>query len=293
MKKLASFALAFSLASAAYAKEAAPAAEAPGAAAGHAEDHNRTGGAPTQEEAHHFCEHTAAHPRINWFNFSFDIQEEGHAKSASVKEYNEHEIEKCVESVLANGIVTEHHGERHVDAVLLDSPKLHKPDLVGTPMIASIINFLILAFLLSRLARKPLAEFLNKRHDDIKKGLEESTKRFQEAQARLAEYEQKLRSMEETRRGLIADYEEQAKREVERVRQEAEKQIAKIRSDAEREVQVAVVTAERTLRREAAEAAIKTAESILAREIGPEDRSRLLEQFITKVSSSRSLGGAA
>lgn len=253
--------------------EAAPAA--------YGEGHGGAG-APTEAEAHHFCEHEAAQPELNLFSLGY-------------KHHNEEQLHKCVEWAVANTTVHGDGAHREIEHKFLEEAGKAgvRPVLWGPPFAAALLNFAILAFLLVRLAKKPLSDMLGKRHDDIKKGLEESRKRFEEAQSRLAEYEQKLKSMEETRRSIEAQYEEQAKREVERTRQEAEKQIAKIRSDAEREIQTAIVYAEKALRREAAEAAISAAESILAREIGADDRRRLTEQFISKVSSSKQLGGAA
>jgi F-type H+-transporting ATPase subunit b len=171
----------------------------------------------------------------------------------------------------------------------------YHPVQVGPPLVAAFINFAILLFLLVKFARQPLATFLSSRHETVKRELKESAKRWDEAQARLAEYEQKLRGMEAARKELIAQYEEQAQREVQRLQQDFERQISKIRTDAEREIQVAIGLAEKSLRREVVEAAISTAEGILRKEIRPEDRERLLEQFIARVNArpGGQLGGSA
>jgi F-type H+-transporting ATPase subunit b len=267
-------------------------------------------------EADHFCHYVAPEYKINWIDL-FHYKHDNHVQ-----------MEKCIESVfkldeeLSNTdkkisvLVTPGH-EAHdgnkvvkpeVHAGIIDEEsdiykaiyadksiqtKIHRPVVVGPPYIAALANFFLLIFILVRFAKKPLQEFLHGRYDTIKKELEESTRRFTEAQARLAEYELRLKNMEDSRKALMQQYEEQAQREVQKIKEDSGKAIAKIRSDTKREIDNALLTAEKTIRREAVEAAISTAESILTKELNPEDRQRLNDQFISRVNTHKNLRGNA
>jgi F-type H+-transporting ATPase subunit b len=251
-------------------------------------------------EADHFCHYVAPVYKINWIDL-FHYKHDNHVQ-----------MEKCVESVMAHGVLVvpnagkasvAHDGnvvvKPGIDAAIIDkeSPKykkeIYRPVIVGPPYIAALANFFLLIFILVRFAKKPLQEFLHGRYDTIKKELEESTRRFTEAQARLAEYELRLKNMEDSRKALMQQYEEQAQREVLKIKEDSGKAIDKIRSDTKREIENALLTAEKTIRREAVEAAISTAESILTKELNPEDRQRLNDQFISRVNTHKSLRGNA
>lgn len=176
-----------------------------------------------------------------------------------------------------------------------EADKSYVPQITGPPILAAFANFAILLFLLVKFGKKPLQNFLTARHETVKRELEETQRRWEEAQARLAEYEAKLKHIEEERQKLIEQYEEQLQREVEKIQRETEQQIGKLRKDAERQIQLSLKQAEKEIRREVVIAAINTAESILTQEIGQEDRQRLIEQFIQKVSATQNgqVGGAA
>jgi F-type H+-transporting ATPase subunit b len=247
-------------------------------------------------EAHHFCEHVAPEYHINWLDFF------------GYKHHNEEEIEKCIESVEEFGTLVmpgqmANDGnpvkKPEVDAGLIEkgnpkyTAKIYRPQISGPPYLAALFNFLVLIWILVRFAKKPLQDFLHSRYDTIKNALEESTKRFDEAQARLAEYEQRLKNMESEKNALMQQYEEQAQRDVIKLKEDAARHLVKIQADSKREIENALLTAEKSIRREAVEAAISMAESILTKELNQEDRRRLTDQFITRVNTQKNLRGNA
>lgn len=247
-------------------------------------------------EAHHFCEHVAPEYHVNFVDLF------------GYKHHNEEEIEECIKSVEEFGSLVmpgemAHDGnpvkKPEVDAALIDkeSPKyndkIHRPSISGPPYLAALINFMVLLWILVRFAKKPLQEYLSSRYDTIKSALEESTKRFDEAQARLAEYEQRLKNMESEKNALMQQYEEQAQRDVVKLKEDATRHLTKIQADSKRELENALLTAEKSIRREAVEAAISMAENILTKELNQEDRQRLTDQFITRVNTPKNLRGNA
>jgi F-type H+-transporting ATPase subunit b len=251
---------------------------------------------PEEHEAHHFCEHVAPEYGLNLIDL-FDY-----------KQNNEKEIEKCIETVEEHGVLVMPGGMAHdgnpvskteVDAGIIDKespkykPEIHRPHIVGPPYLAAIINFLLLVWILVRNAKKPLQDFLNSRYDSIKTELEASTKRFDAAKARLAEYEERLRNMEDEKKKLIQSYETQAQRDVDELKKDLGRHLDKIKKDAERDVENAILIAEKSIRREAVEAAISMAENVLTKELTQEDRQRLTDQFITRVNTHKNQRGNA
>jgi F-type H+-transporting ATPase subunit b len=247
-------------------------------------------------EAHHFCEHVAPEYHINWIDLF------------GYKHHNHEEVEKCIKSVEEFGSLVlpgqvANDGnlvkKPEVDAGLIEkgnakyNAKIYRPKISGPPYLAALFNFLVLIWILVRFAKKPLQDFLHNRYDTIKNALEESTKRFDEAQARLAEYEQRLKNMENEKSALMRQYEEQAQQEVTKLKEDAARHLAKIQIDSKRELENALLTAEKSIRREAVEAAISMAESILTKELNQDDRQRLTDQFISRVNTQKNLRGNA
>jgi len=74
---------------------------------------------------------------------------------------------------------------------------LYRPKGMPVPFGAMLLNSLILYYLLIRFAKKPIADALKARKVSILRGMEEAGKMKSEAEARLADYEQKLATIDE------------------------------------------------------------------------------------------------
>jgi F-type H+-transporting ATPase subunit b len=101
------------------------------------------------------------------------------------------------------------------------------------PFLANILNFGVLAFLLYRFGRKPLAEALAKRKQAIMSEIDKATELNQQAEARLKEYQNKLKRLEETLAALKAEHVAQAEIERKNLLIELEERRARMRRDAE------------------------------------------------------------
>src|SRR5262249_43152560 len=199
---LSALALTLAFASQAYAQSRPTAAPAEGAEAAPEAGKGKPGEKPSAEAAEKFCEENADH-QINWFDF-FDWKKD-----------NEEQKEACVKAVSERG---SYNMRGELDKKRLEAAGVKPQVMVGPPMIAAFINFALLLFLLVRFAGKPISSFLEGRHQTVKRELEESRKRWDEARDRMKEYEAKIEKMERERETLIKQYEEQAQREVERIR---------------------------------------------------------------------------
>jgi F-type H+-transporting ATPase subunit b len=199
----------------------------------------------------------------------------------------------------ASAVEAEGHGAGHGEAhhpVHLDNwfsfsfgPGKHYQN---GPFGFAILNFIILVWLVTKLARKPLAEYLEKRHATIKRDLEEAAELNAQSRSKLDEISVKLGAIDRE----LAAIKEGAAREAEL---ERERLIRAAEAEAERIVKAADETMQRELRRarrrleiEAVSAAMTAAEKLVKREVSDADRKRLDDEYFASIAKGGSIGAA-
>jgi len=153
----------------------------------------------------------------------------------------------------------------------------------GKAMIFAAINLIILLLILGYFLRKPAKEFFASRSALIKRGLEDSQKLREDAQAKYAEYEKRIQGIDEEMQTLIAQLKEDGKLERARIIQEAQDQVVALRSTSERVMKQELRKAKEDLKREAVNLAAELAEELVKKSMTPEDQKRILEQYIDKM----------
>ncbi|PID38511.1 MAG: hypothetical protein CSB49_05195, partial [Proteobacteria bacterium] len=165
------------------------------------------------------------------------------------------------------------------------------PKWANAPLLFAFINFAILLYLLIRFAGKPLSDYLAERHEQIKKDLDEAAKLRDEAKAQLDEVNTKLAGLDdeiaEIKRAVKADAEEEKKRIIANAEAEAEALV----TGAERTLDIEIERAKRKLEVSAVQAALRSAEKLLEREIKDADVTRLREEYLTQISSNEASTG--
>jgi F-type H+-transporting ATPase subunit b len=161
------------------------------------------------------------------------------------------------------------------------------------PFLASLLNFGLLAFIVVRFGRKPLAEALQKRRQTIMQDIDNASRLKQEAEARLEDYEDKLERLEETRAELKAEYAAQAELEKAHILAEAEQRRARMRRDAEFRVEQELKEARALLLQEAVQGAVAAAEELLRQRVGKDDLDRLAEDYLKAVPAALAGGPRA
>lgn len=146
-----------------------------------------------------------------------------------------------------------------------------------------LLNFLVLFGLLYYFLAKPLRKGMAERREKVSKELEEAKKVRDEAEAKFAEYEEKMAHAEAEVDKIYQNIREEAKAESERILQQAEQMAAKIKQDAERIAGTEIAKAQNQLRDEAVQMAMEIAEDILKKNITREDQARLVEEYKQKV----------
>lgn len=153
-----------------------------------------------------------------------------------------------------------------------------------------IVNFLILAFFIYKMARQPLKEFLSGKRAKVAGELEEMEGLKIAAQAELAAIEQQTAGLARE----ITDFEEafdaMAAKESRRLAQEAAQEADLILERAQLAARIALDRAKTNLTAEMVELAASLAEDKLKEAVGAQDQVRLLEQFTRQALATKQQG---
>jgi len=162
----------------------------------------------------------------------------------------------------------------------------HEPEIDGKKLGLQILNFAVLVGILVFFGGKAVNKALRARHEQLKADLASAAEARAAAEAKLAKQEARLGSLEaeiaELRRNLKAEAEAEKARLIEA----AEERATRIKAETTFLIDQQVREADQRLRRESADAALKIAEDILRRAIGPADQQRLLETFVGNVAGA-------
>jgi len=131
--------------------------------------------------------------------------------------------------------------------------------------------------------RKPIKNGLASRREGIEKALTEAKQAKADAEAKFAEYDQKLalatEEIEEISNAIRREGELEQKKIIESAREMA----IKIEKDAENAAALEVAKARSELQREAVELAVTLAEDLLKKNFTKEDDARLIDEYMKKV----------
>ena len=147
------------------------------------------------------------------------------------------------------------------------------------------VNFVILAGALVYFLRKPLKEYLQRRHQTVKERLEQAERLLGEAAEAKAIYEEKLSKLEAEIDALRTSSSEETERERKRILEEAHRLASRIREQAHLAYEQEMREAVTKIRAEIAERTIRAAEQRLRQMFGKDDHDLMVEEFIRKVRS--------
>ncbi len=150
-------------------------------------------------------------------------------------------------------------------------------------LIAQIINFLILLFVLHRFAYKPILKMLDDRTNKIEKGLKDA----EETQNKLREITQKekeiLAKARTEAQEILKKTEDMAKKSKEEIAVEAKTQAEKIISDAKASIESEKTKMLREVKSEVAELVVLATEKVIREKIDSAKDRELIEKSITQI----------
>lgn len=153
-------------------------------------------------------------------------------------------------------------------------------------LVFRVINFAILAGALVYLLKKPLANYLDAKTEQIRSELAEAVGKRERAEAERKEAEARLAGLDaeitEAREKGLA----QAEDERRRILKAAEAEAARLGERAKKEIEAELELARRRLTARAAELSVEIAKEKLGEEIGDGDRQALFEKGLEKLGEA-------
>jgi F-type H+-transporting ATPase subunit b len=146
-----------------------------------------------------------------------------------------------------------------------------------------VMNFAVLAIGLFVLLRKPLSQALGGRIAGIRQQLADLEARKTEAETQLAQYAQRLATLQAESQKIVAEYVRQGEEAKGRILREAETAAGKLEEQARRNIEHEFQTARARLQEEIMGQAITRAEALLREKINADDQNRLVADYLQKV----------
>lgn len=145
----------------------------------------------------------------------------------------------------------------------------------------ALIFFGFLIWKLSPMVRDGLV----KRRQSMAEQLEEAKKKQQHAEAKAAEFAQKLENLEAEVQRIVHSFEAEANADVERMKSEAEKAIARLARENDNTIKQEVLKAEQLIREAAVTATLEAAETLVKERVTDADRRRLADQYVSNLEN--------
>lgn len=159
-------------------------------------------------------------------------------------------------------------------------------DIVLPTIVITMINLLVLFFLLRWLLWRPVSEFLEKRRQMVANDIDAARRNKEESEELLARHRQLLEEGRKEAAGIIdaAARQGEARREeiIQQARQEAEQILGRARMEIQRQRDKAV----EELRQEVATLAVAMAEKLLARTVEVTDQQQYFRQALEELGEN-------
>ncbi|MEN6437702.1 MAG: F0F1 ATP synthase subunit B [Syntrophobacter sp.] len=149
------------------------------------------------------------------------------------------------------------------------------------------VAFLILLGILVKLLKKPIANFLNARRDEIQRMLDDLEVRTAEAKKKNAELQTRIAAVEVETRKIVEDLIAEGEAERKKIIDAAHRQAEYIQQQAIIAIQQEVQAARDSLKDEVSELSVAAAEDVLKKNMQSDDQDRLVREFMTMVVEAK------
>ncbi len=162
---------------------------------------------------------------------------------------------------------------------------LAKPETAVPAMLAAIIMFLTLLFLLKKTAWGPILNGLQAREVKIRSEIEAAENARAQANAALDEYQKELAKARAEANDMIAKAREEAQRVAQELRSANETELTAMKDKARQDIEAATRTALAEIYNQYASVATLAAAKILERDISPADHTALIDASLREFQS--------
>jgi F-type H+-transporting ATPase subunit b len=156
---------------------------------------------------------------------------------------------------------------------------------MSPPFVFMLINFGILLILLGKFGWPMARQVAEERSDQIKDALEEAAKLRDQAAKKLAEYEARIKGVDDEIKSLVEGIRKDAEADKARILATAAAQSAAMKRDAELRIAAEIEQARAQLTQEVTAAAVAATEKILKDKATPDDQRKLVSTFISNLGA--------
>jgi F-type H+-transporting ATPase subunit b len=154
-------------------------------------------------------------------------------------------------------------------------------------MLAQLVLFIILLFLLKKFAWKPLMGIMKEREEHIASEIETAEKNRLEAEKLAKEAQEEIRNTRVQAQAIIEEAKETAREQetsiINAAREEAERLKEAARAEIEQEKEKAI----KALQDQVASLSVKIASKVIEKELTLEDQEKLINEYIKEVGGER------
>jgi F-type H+-transporting ATPase subunit b len=163
---------------------------------------------------------------------------------------------------------------------------LYRPPGMPHPFLANVINAAVLFTIILRLGKKPVREALKKRKERLIGSMEEAAKMKADSEAGLLAHEKKLSHLGDEIERIRREMRASAEAERQRILSEAKERRDRMERDANLLVEQELKAAQEALMRETVASAMRSAEELLAKQLGSSDHDRIARDFLETVRTA-------
>jgi alternate F1F0 ATPase F0 subunit B len=147
-------------------------------------------------------------------------------------------------------------------------------------IVAQIINFFIILFILQKLLYKPVLKAMSKRQERISKAQNEADEKMKEANKLIDEYDKKIEDIQNEKRNILDDARKQAQEKRESLLEDYKKEAEKKRNVYLKEIEDEKENFEKNLRKKLGNSAVKIASHIFDTISSKELEKEIFDTFI-------------
>lgn len=150
-----------------------------------------------------------------------------------------------------------------------------------------VVATTIVVVVLVKLLKKPIANFLNSRREEIQRMLAELEAKTAEAKAEHERVQVKLASLEDETKKIVDELIAEGETERQKIIEAARREADYIQQQAQIAIEQEIQAARNRLKDEVVDLSVEAAESIIQKKMRADDQQRLLTEFMTKVVEAK------
>ena len=165
------------------------------------------------------------------------------------------------------------------EEVTPDGAKVEEEPM-SPPFVFLLLNFGLLLWIFAKYLAPAGRKVAEERHDQIKSALDEAAKLRDQAKTKLAEYEARIKGVDDEIKKLVDGIRADAEADKQRILAAAQTQAAQMKKDAEQRIAAEIELARTQLTKEVTAAAVGATEKLLKDKATPDDQRKLVTSFI-------------